>query len=422
MLNALRITRLDLAMTTRIARPDYEERLLPYLDTEDIKVLIGVRRSGKSTLLQALASAAATRDGKDNAILIRLDGFDMPLEPTAEWLKERIQAALDKADGSRMAHVFLDEVQEVPAWEKVVRQLRTRERTDVWITGSNAFVLSSDLSTLIGGRYIELKVSPLSFKEYLSFSKARHTQEQPVEALFARYLKYGGMPGQFDAPTESDEYVESMLTAIYETIILNDVATHGGISDIDLLEKLVRYVFVTSGNLFSTRSIANYLTSAGRKTSANTVDNYLRALEGAFIVSRCEQAGISGKQVLRPQYKLYPVDTGLRSLMSGFSPQDLGFQLECVVYNELVRRGYTTSVGTLRSGEVDFVASKRTGEKTYLQVTESLADEATYQRELAPLDMIGDSFPKVVLTLDRYRCGVAPSGVRIVNLLDWLLG
>lgn len=354
----------------------------------------------------------------------------MPLEPTAEWLKEQIQASLDKADDSRMVHVFLDEVQEVPSWEKVVRQLRTRERTDVWITSSNAFVLSSDLSTLIGGRYIELKASPLSFKEYLSFSQARHAQEQTVEtpqeqsveALFARYLKYGGMPGQFGGPFGSDEYVENMLMTIYETIILNDVATHGGISDIDLLERLVRYVFVTSGNLFSTRSIANYLTSAGRKTSASTVDSYLRTLESAFIVFRCEQEGISGKQVLRPQYRLYPVDTGLRGLMTGFSPQDLGFQLECVVFNELVRRGYATRVGTLRSGEVDFVASKRTGERVYVQVIESLADEATYMRELAPLDLIGDSFPKVILTLDRYRCGVTTNGVRVVNLLDWLLG
>ena len=408
-------------MASIIHRPTYEDVIRRHLDTPEIKILTGVRRCGKSTLLEGLAESLRARDGGPNVLYLRLDAFGMPLSPTAEWLQGQIEQAAGKADPARTFHVLLDEVQEIPAWEKVVRQLRTRPRTDTWVTGSNAHVLSSDLSTLIGGRYVQIPVYPLSFAEYRDFCHGRADAPTGEDALFAAYMRTGGMPGQFELPTRSDESLEEMLSALCDTVLINDVARHARISDVDLLTKLTRYVFSTSSNLFSTRSIARALTSAGRKTSPETVDAYVDALAKAYVITPCEQQGVAGKDVLRPLRKLYPVDNGLRNLMTGFSPRDTRFQLECVVFNELRRRGLDVRVGAMPTGEVDFVARSRIGEVTYVQVTETMAGEETYGRELAPLRAIKDSFPKVVLTLDRFHAGVTEEGIRIANVIDWLL-
>lgn len=403
-------------------RAAYDNLLDSYLDTAPIKVLSGVRRCGKSSLLFMLANRLREKGVPESNILYKkLDSFDVPLEPTSAWLDDLLRHALAARDQASPFYVFLDEVQEVPGWEKVVRRLHTEPATDIFLTGSNAFLLSSDLATYLSGRYIEIPVWPLSFPEYLEFSQATDSDAGDLtrEDLFARYVRYGGMPGLFDAASFEEEFVMKELTAIRDTVILNDVAKRFELRDIDLLEKLVRYVYSTSGNLFSARKIADTLTSMGRKTSSATVDSYLNALRRAFLVLRCEQEGIAGKTVLQPLQKLYAPDTGLRNREIGFVSRDIGYQLESVVFCELKRRGYEVRVGASAAGEVDFVASRR-NERLYVQVSNNIVEGQTFERELSSLEAIHDSFPKIVLTRDSLLWGTTATGIEVMSLIDWL--
>lgn len=408
-------------MSSYVRRPFYENELHQRKNSPDIKVITGARRCGKSSLMGNLADQAQSEVGAANVFYRRMDQFGIPLFPTAEWLEHELSDALSNRNPDRTFYVFIDEIQDVSEWEKIVRRLHTQEGIDTYITGSNAHVLSSDLATLLGGRYAQILVQPLSFAEFLTFAGARNIAFANVDAAFAEYVRYGGMPAQFDLPERTEKQLSDMLETIYETIVLNDVAMHASITDFDLLSKLVRFTFSTSGNLYSTRAVVNTLASAGRKTSSETVDNYLKALFDAFILDECEQTGLAGKQVLRPQRKLYPVDNGLRNVMTRFSPGDFGAQIECIVFNELKRRRLHPEVGVLRAGEIDFVAYGKSGGKEYIQVSASMMDDSTYRREVSPFESLSDSFPKTVLTLDRYRAGVTETGVRIVNLIDWLL-
>lgn len=405
-----------------IPRPTYDVLLDSYLNTAPIKVLSGVRRCGKSSLLQMLAQRLREKGTPESNILYKkLDSFDVPLEPTSAWLDDLLRQALANREPTHPLYVFLDEVQEVPGWEKVVRRLHTEQATDIYLTGSNAFLLSSDLATYLSGRYIEVPVWPLSFSEYVAFSHVADPGANNFtrDELFARYVRYGGMPGLFDKASFEEEFVAKELAAIRDTVILNDVAKRFELRDIDLLEKLVRYVYSTSGNLFSARKIADTLTSMGRKTNPATVDAYLNALRRAFLVLRCEQEGIAGKTVLQPQQKLYAPDTGLRNREIGFASRDMGYQLENVVFCELRRRGYDVHVGAGTSGEVDFVAD-RYGERLYVQVSGSVVEDSTLARELKSLEAVRDSFPKIVLTRDALLWGTTPSGIAVRNLVDWL--
>lgn len=406
-----------------ISRPHYEQLIMRYFETPLIKVLTGVRRCGKSSLLQLVAKEALRRGAiESNVVTLRMDDYGIPIHPTADWLASHLDEKLSASDPSRMAYVFLDEVQDVSGWERVVRQLHTRKNTDIYLTGSNAYMLSTELSTLLSGRYVEITVNPLSFGEYLHFKHHHGIGIGSSSESFAEYLRFGGMPGQFELAERNHETMAAFLRGIFDSVLLNDVAKRAHISDIDLLEKLIAYLFSTSGNLFSTKKIVDTLTSNGRKASQQTIDNYLNALKNALIVREAPQFGLKGKAVLNPKRKFYAVDTGLKNLATGFPTEDIGFQLENVVYNELAKRGYEVSVGVLPDqSEIDLVARKGTGERHYYQVTQSLIDDGVYQRELAPLERMQDSFPKTVLTLDGFRCGVTSTGIKIVKLTDWLL-
>lgn len=405
-----------------IPRPAYDAVLDSYRNTEPIKVLSGVRRCGKSSLLSMLTRRLQAQEiPESNLFYKKLDSFDVPLEPTAAWLEDLLRSALAQRDQNNPFYVFLDEIQEVPGWEKVVRRLHTERVADIYLTGSNAFLLSSDLATYLSGRYIEIPVWPLSFTEYQEFSRIADNGSVNLskDELFSRYVRYGGMPGLFDKPSFTEDLVMKELTAIHDTVILNDVAKRFDLRDIDLLEKLVRYVYSTSGNLYSSRKISGTLTSMGRKTNPLTIDTYLNALRQAFLVLSCEQAGLTGKTVLQPQQKLYAPDTGLRNREIGFRPQDIGFQLENVVYCELRRRGYEVHVGAGESGEVDFVADRK-DERLYVQVCDKMGEDATFERELKSIEAIHDSFPKIVLTRDSLAWGTTDAGIRIRSLIDWL--
>ncbi|OUO48549.1 AAA+ family ATPase [Olsenella sp. An285] len=404
----------------RINRPRYQRILDSLRETEPVKVLQGVRRCGKSTMLAAFRDRLLA-DGvaPQNIFYRRFDEFGLPLEQSAENLMSDLQTAFKAANPTVTMYVFLDEIQEVEGWERVVRRLHTRPGTDVYITGSNAHILSSDLATLLSGRQASVMVHPLSFEEYLAFRKA-FDMDGSEEAAFADYLRFGGMPSLFTLRDRSIESISRELSSIMDTVVLNDVARRLKLRDVALLQRLITYLFATAGNLFSTNKVVGALASARRKTSSETIDNYIDALEKAYVISETSQTGLQGKQLLAPQRKIYPVDQGLRNLVTHFSAEDTGFQLENVVHNELTRRGYTVEVGTLRVGEVDFVA-RRNDEVFYVQVCATMLDPATRERELKPLRAITDAFPRRVITLDRFGLGTTEDGIQVVNAIDWLL-
>lgn len=404
----------------RINRPRYQRILDSLRETEPVKVLQGVRRCGKSTILAAFRDRLLA-DGvaPQNIFYRRFDEFGLPLEQSAENLMSDLQTAFKASNPTVTMYVFLDEIQEVEGWERVVRRLHTRPGTDVYITGSNAHILSSDLATLLSGRQASVMVHPLSFEEYLAFRKA-FDMDGSEEAAFADYLRFGGMPSLFTLRDRSIESISRELSSIMDTVVLNDVARRLKLRDVALLQRLITYLFATAGNLFSTNKVVGALASARRKTSSETIDNYIDALEKAYVISETSQTGLQGKQLLAPQRKIYPVDQGLRNLVTHFSAEDTGFQLENVVHNELTRRGYTVEVGTLRVGEVDFVA-RRNDEVVYVQVCATMLDPATRERELKPLRAITDAFPRRVITLDRFGLGTTEDGIQVVNAIDWLL-
>ena len=408
---------------TLIPRPLYDKVIDSFVGTPEVKVLVGVRRCGKSSLLALLANRLRGRGVPDRCIVqLKLDGYDVPLNPDARWLDVQIRPRLADVAADETAYVLLDEVQEVAGWEDVVRRVNTLPNVQVFIAGSNARVLSGELATLLAGRYVEIPVYPLGFEEYISLAKAFGWDVESSEGLLSDYVTFGGMPALFAYARGDVGAYERVLSGIFDTVILKDVVGRSHVKDVDLLEKVVRYVFSTSGNLFSTKRVVDALASAGRKASQETVDNYLAALVNAKVMTACEQQGLAGKEVLRPQRKFYPMDNGLRNLTIGFNrTRDTGYQLEAVVFNELVRRGWKAGVGALTAGEVDFVATRR-DERLYIQVCQSVLDETTFAREVASLEAIQDSFPKVVLVADRWKTGVTSSGIRIVNVADWLLG
>ncbi|WP_242502828.1 ATP-binding protein [Bifidobacterium pseudolongum] len=394
-----------------------------HLDSEQVKVLQGIRRCGKSSLLEMLRTRLLERGIPErNIYRKRFDEFGLPLAFTAEQLISELQHMLSQSDDSKMRYVFLDEIQEVHDWPKVVRGLHTLDNVDVYITGSNAHLLSTDLATALAGRTVTIDVHPLSFKEYLAFTRALFETRANLshDELFADYVRFGGMPTLFALREFSEDGIARELESVYNTVILRDVAQHLQIRDIPLLNRLVTYLFSTSGNLFSARKIVGALMSGGRKTSVETIETYIDGLTRAFILFATVQFGLQGKDLLNPLRKFYVEDSGLRNIASGFSSQNYGFQLENIVANELRRRGYDVRVGSLRRGEVDFIA-QQFDKRIYIQVTETMLDDTTRARELAPLQSLADSFPKIVLTLDRFHLGMTSDGIEIRNIVDWLL-
>lgn len=405
-------------MTGYIARDKLTNTLRSHRDTPEIKVLTGVRRCGKSTLLEHYAQSLLD-DGvpASNIFTRRFDSFDTPIGYSATDLHADLMQATQEAQPGPF-YVFLDEIQDVPGWEEVVRRLHSRDDTDVYITGSNARLLSGELATHLTGRYITIPVYPLSFDEYQRHHRAQGTTDS-TDQLFSRYMMFGGMPGLFVTGQPDQDRATEILTSIYESIVMKDVAARYGIRDIATLEKLSRYLFSTSGNLFSVNNVANTLASAGANASYATVDNQISALERSFIVYSAQQERMRGKELLRPRRKFYPVDNGFRNLATGFNGSDRGAQLEGIVFMELQRRGYDVAIGSLPDGEIDFIA-KRGNDKQYIQVTLNMTEEQTRERELAPLRRLGDAFPRTVLTLDWHSEGMTDEGIHITNVMDWL--
>lgn len=403
-----------------VQRKEYLRRLQSWKDEKVIKVVTGIRRCGKSTLLTQYQQWLR-ENGIEEKQIISINFEELEYENLLDYkvlyayLKERL------CDG-RMTYIFLDEIQKVPSFEKVVDSLYVKENTDLYITGSNAYMLSGDLATLLTGRYVEISMLPLSFREYAELVSL------PADQAFADYLRNGGMP-YVAVMDRTDEKVDTYLEGIYHTVIVKDIEDRQArrqqdpqkrkVTDIVLLKTIARFLASTIGSPVSVRSVTDYLISSGRKVSPNTVNDYMEVLEEAFVFYSSERFDIVGKQLLKSNKKWYMVDLGLRSHILPRKQYDLGFSIENVVYFELLRRGYQVNIGKYGDTEVDFVA-KRQGVLTYFQVTADMTNQQTFDREMKPLYAIRDNYPKIVLTLDRFTVGDY-DGIQVVNVLDWLL-
>lgn len=403
-----------------VQRKEYLEKLIEWKDDDVIKVVTGIRRCGKSTLLMQYQDYLKSIGIKENQI-IAVNFEELEYEELCDY-KKLYAYIKDRLVAGKITYIFLDEIQKVPSFEKVVDSLYVKPNIDIYITGSNAYMLSGDLATLLTGRYVEISMLPLSFSEYMQLSN------KDKESAFADYIKYGGLP--FVATMDrTDDKVDTYLEGIYNTVIVKDIedrqkrqesnSDKRKINDIPLLKTIAKYLSSVIGSPVSLRGITNYLVSSGRKISANTVSNYVDALIESFIFYPAERFDIVGKQLLKANKKYYMVDLGIRNHILPRKYYDLGFSVENIVFFELLRRGCKVTIGKYQENEVDFVAEKR-GEFTYIQVTADMVSESTFDREMKPLYAIQDNYEKIVLTLDKLTVGNY-DGIKVVNVIDWLL-
>ena len=403
-----------------VERKEYLEHLIQWKDEQVIKVVTGIRRCGKSTLLlqyQEWLKASGVSDEQ----IVTINFEELEYEELQDYKK--LYAYLkDRLCKGKMTYIFLDEIQKVSAFEKVVDSLYVKPQVDLYVTGSNAYMLSGDLATLLTGRYVEIKMLPLSFYEFLEITGSG--QEQGL----SEYMRDGGLP-YVAVMDRTPEKVDTYLEGIYNTVIVKDIEDRQArkesdsdkrkINDILLLKTIARYLASIVGNPVSIRSITDYFISNGRKISPNTVSDYVEALTESFIFYPAERFDIIGKQLLKANRKMYIVDLGLRNHILPRRQYDLGFSLENIVYFELLRRGYRVMIGKVGSTEVDFVAEKQ-GAYTYFQVTADMTAQETFERELKPLRRIRDNYEKIVLTGDRLTLGNY-DGIQVKYLPDWLL-
>ncbi len=398
-----------------IKRDEYLEQLKRWKDKDLIKVVTGIRRCGKSTLFELFINYLKDNGIKDNQIIsINLEDADYDFKD----YKELYDYVNKKIDSKKKYYVFLDEVQNVSQFQKAVDSLYIKKNVDVYITGSNAYLLSGELATLLSGRYIEIKMLPLSFKEYVSaFDK---DSSKSWYEYFLDYMKYGGMPGNIEILKDNSNDLDTYLEGIFTTIVYKDIITRNNISDKMLLEGVLKFIFDSVGSPISTKKISDTLTSKGIPTSNHTVENYISSFVESFLIYKAERFDVKGKNLLVRDYKYYAVDLGLRSYLLGKkADSDMGHILENIVYLELVRRGYKVYVGKVDDLEIDFVAENRDGLK-YYQVALSVRDKKVLDRELRSLQKTGDHYPKYLLTLDM-DLESDYDGITKINVVDWLL-
>ena len=404
-----------------IERTDYLQKLIAWKDEQIIKVVTGIRRCGKSTLLD-IYKGYLKGNGIGDEQIISVNFEDLENEALQDY---RVLYAYltERLCKGKTTYIFLDEIQKVEGFEKVVDSLYIKENVDVYITGSNSWLLSGELATLLSGRYVEINMLPFSFAE---FCQSRGGSDE--DRLFAEYLSDGAFP-YIATMDRTKEKIDMYLEGIYNTVIVKDIEERQRrrekdpnkrkVTDIPLLKNISKFLANSVGSPVSVKKIADYITSSGRKVSQNTVDDYIEALVQAYIFYRAERYDVEGKQLLKQNGKLYIVDLGLRRYLLPNRKYDLGYSLENVIFLELLRRGYQVNVGKAGSTEIDFVA-KKDDILEYSQVSASLTEQATFDREIAPLRKIRDNYPKRILTLDRFTLGNY-EGIEVVNAIDWLL-
>ena len=398
-----------------IDRPLYLNKIMPYVDTPFVKILTGVRRCGKSTILKMIMKKLKEeRNVVDEQILnYHFDSMEYEDMTTKElYLELKSKILQDKK-----MYLFLDEIQEIEGWEKVVNTLAADFDVDIYITGSNSRMMSSEISTYLTGRYITFHIYTLSFEEYLTFKKS-YTTLKDLKQEFSNYVRLGGFPATHLQDYSQDE-VYTIVKDIYNSTIFSDIVRRNQIKKIDQLERVVKYTFNNIGNTFSAKSISNYLKAEQRKIDNETVYNYLEKLQKAYILHKCSRYDLQGKAILKTQEKFYLADISLRYSVLGYSVDSVASSLENIVYLELKRRGYDVYIGKMNDKEIDFVATKQNN-KIYVQVTQEIKSEKTQKREYDQLLEIRDNYPKYVVMANDFAGGNY-EGIKTMNIIDFLL-
>ena len=396
-----------------IQREQYLAFLRRHKDQDVIKVVSGVRRCGKSTLFELFKQELLASGVKANQI-ISINFEDLEYEPLQEYhaLHEYI---VERLIPETPMYVFLDEVQHVPQFEKVVGSLFIKPNVDIYITGSNAYFMSSDIATLLTGRYVQVEMLPLSFKEFHSAYSQQNLSDMDIYNL---YIEHSSFPRLVHV--EDDESIDEYLESILNTVVLKDIVTRLKITDVPLLLDIIKYLLANIGSLINPTKIANTLTSYGRKTDNKTVEKYLQGLKDGLLIYEVDRFDVKGKALLQRNAKYYVVDSAFRKFLLSRTDSDRGHILENIVYLELIRRGYRVYVGHLQNGEIDFVA-KKPHRLEYYQVSYSVMEDTTLRRELSPLEKLDDNYPKYLLTMDVLHKTDNHNGIEQKNVLDWLL-
>lgn len=395
----------------------YIEKIKPFIDKDIIKVLTGIRRSGKSVMLKLIMEELKqNKIDEKQFININFENLINRELTTADKLHEYI---LKKASEiKKKYYIFLDEIQEVKNWEKCINSLRVNEEYDfdIYITGSNAKLLSGELSTYLAGRYVEFVIYPFSFKEFLETLKSIQ-QDVSTREAFQKYVKFGGMPFLYNLAFEEEASLQ-YLKDIYSSIILKDITQRNKIRDTDMLERVISYLIMNVGNNFSATSISKFFKSENRKVSVETILNYIKAAEESFLIYRVSRDDLIGKKVLNVNEKYYIADHGMREAILGSNQRDINQIFENIIYLELLRKGYNVRVGKVDNLEVDFVCTKG-NEKIYVQVAYLLASSETIEREFTSLEKIGDNYPKYIISMDEFD--MSRNGIRHINIMDFLM-
>ena len=400
-----------------LKRDEYIKKIVPFIDKDVIKVLTGIRRSGKSVMLKLLMEELKNRGINENQfIYINFENLKYRKLKNYKRLYDFILNKVD--DKYKSYYIFLDEIQEVEEWERCVNSLRVDEdfNFDIYITGSNAKLLSGELSTYLAGRYIEFVVYPFSFKEFFEIMKEKN-KEIDLKEAFQDYVKFGGMPFLHNLDYNFEASMQ-YLQDLYASIILKDITQRNNIRDTDLLERIINYVVMNIGNTFSATSISKFFKSENRKVATETILNYIKACEEAFLIYRVARNDLLGKKILNVNEKYYIADHGIREAIMENNQKNINQVLENIVYFEMLRRGYNIKIGKVDNLEVDFVC-KKNDETIYIQVSYLLASEDTKEREFSVLENIKDNYPKYVLSMDEFD--MSRNGIKHVNLIEFLI-
>lgn len=398
-----------------IERPLYLNKIMPFVDTPFVKILTGVRRCGKSTILKMIQKKLKEEYHITDEQILSYRFDSMEYEDMTS--KELYQELKTKILNTKKTYLFLDEIQEINGWEKVVNTLASDYDVDIYITGSNSRMMSSEISTYLTGRYVTFHIYTLSFDEYLTFKKSYSTIYD-IKQEFNQYVRLGGFPATHLQEYSQDE-VYTIVRDIYNSTIFSDIVRRNQVKKIDQLERVVKYTFNNVGNTFSAKSISNYLKSEQRKIDNETVYRYLEKLQKAYILHRCSRYDLQGKSILKTQEKFYLADTSLRYAVLGYTIDSVASSLENIVYLELKRRGYDVCIGKYKDKEIDFVATKQ-NEKIYVQVTQEIKSEKTQKREYEQLLEIKDNYPKYVVLTDDFAGGNY-QGIKTMHITDFLL-
>ena len=397
-----------------IIRERYLKEIRKFYDQDLIKVIIGIRRCGKSVLMKQIIDELKTKGiDEEHIIYINFEDYDYDIYTDSHKFHDFVKA---KIKDNKKYYLFFDEIQNVDKWEKVINSFKATLNVSIFLTGSNSDILSGELATHISGRYVSFKISPFSFKEVCELKNDLDKNKYELLDVFEEYVKWGGLPQVFMQVDDMSK--KTYLNDVYNSIIVKDIVTRFNVKDVDLLNRIITYILTTPANTFSAESLAKYFESISRSVSLETIYNYIDYITRAMLIEKSSRYDIRGKRILTGKYKYYLTDLGFTNILSEGKKEQLGAYLENIVYNELINRGYTVYIGTNDASEVDFIAT-RFQEKIYIQVAYLLANEETITREFNAFNNIKDNYPKYVISLDNFD--FSKDGIIHKNIIEWLL-